>query len=137
MLKYENEVKNIPSCPPVSCGEAEHACVRYVFAGDPSRSFLPVLAVKPERALTMDDVNRCDSWALSFFESAEKARDLFERIRKNSKNIHKKLGDSLARGEIARSDGLCGDVDGDGHFSLYEYESARLSEKFVTFESLI
>jgi hypothetical protein len=137
MLKYDNKVRDIPSCPPHSCGEAERAGVRYVFARDMPRSFLPPLSMKPERALTMEDINRCDSWALSFFVSAEQARELFERIRKNSKNIHKKMGDSLARGEIAKSDGLCGEVDAEGHFSLHEYETARLDEKFVTFESLI
>jgi hypothetical protein len=85
----------------------------------------------------MDDTRRCDSWALSFYISAENARAAFEKLQRSNPKIHRAIGDSVAAGEVREGDGVICECDSEGHFDLHEYDSVTFDGRFTVVARLV
>jgi hypothetical protein len=136
-FKYQASLNQIPDCPASDCRPRTFAgAFRYVFGADLNESFIPVAAKQPQRKFKSDG-DRCSAWALSFFVTPTAAVQRFEQMRLTSPNIHKAVGDSLAKGSISQSDGSSSEPDTEGHFDLHLYEGVDLSGQFSIIATLV
>jgi len=135
--KYQAHLDSIANCPMPHFAPRKAEAYRYVFSDSAEKSFLPVLAKNPNRALNWNDVDRCSGWALSFFTSAATARTLFESLRRLNPRIHKSLGNGIAVGQLSSGDGVSCEAERSGHFELHEYDGTELASKFSLLEALI
>lgn len=118
MLKYQKYTKNIPNCPPSECKPANMEAFRFVFGDiDHRNNFLPALLIKPARRLSKDS-DRCSGYALSFFNTLEKAKSRYFELRKKHKNIGKNLGSHIAKGFINKTDSIVTEINKIGHFDF-------------------
>ncbi len=130
MFKYQKQIENIPNCPPPACRPVNTQAFRFVFEDTNHRNnFLPVLLISPKRQLSKN-TEKCSGYALSFFNSLEKARSRYLKLKRVNRNIGKLLGTHIAKGFINETDGLASEADKCGHFDLYEVENADLKKKF-------
>lgn len=97
-------------------------CWTFEDINDP-RNFVP-------RAMVVGRDN-CTSWALSFFETQDQAKNRLDDITKNKRNLLKKLGTHIATGQLEPADGISEDCDGNGHFNHFEYEEVDFKSKFT------
>ena len=134
-FKYREKIEALPDCPASECREDAREGFRFVFRGRMAESFAPVGS--PTSAFKWGDRERCGGWALSFFSSVENAEASFRKMQRNSSNIHKKIGDSVASGNLQHSDGVMSAPEADGHFDLHEYEGTNLVPRFAVVLELV
>jgi len=95
--KYQEQIKNIANCPPSDYKLIDMVGFRWVFEDKKHlNNFLPPLAIVPSRKFKTDE-ERCSGYALSFFDSSEKAITLYLNISKKRKNFGTIVGDHVAR----------------------------------------
>lgn len=129
-LKYATEIGGIPSCPPTPCVATRRSAVRFIHKDrSDSRNFLPPAKINPARSFP-NGAKRCSAFALSFFETKERAFAFLLEIEKRFPNIRKSIGDVLVSGTIAPEDGLATPPDAKGHFDLHERVGATLELSF-------
>lgn len=136
-FKYERQLQALPDCPPETFQEGARDGYRYVFSKAIHNSFDPVLVIKPGRAISWNDKQRCVGWALSFFTTADAAVANYENLKSTNPNIHKLLGDALAKGILAKADGVMSAPDARGHFSLHEYNGSGFASGFLVVRRLV
>ena len=132
-LKYETNIAKLQNCPPVSAKQDRRDAYRFVFGqGDPERSFLPVLIMKPSRLNQPPFQNPhhcCSGFALSFFDNRHNLMNRFRGLKQSNPNIEKSIGDRWAKLQLEKSDGLQSPISANGHFDLFEFEGVDLSDK--------
>jgi hypothetical protein len=134
-FKYAEKIKDLDNCPPRAAAPGVSLAFRFVH--NPIRCpdhFRPVAVVQPNRVLRHHEC--CEAWSLSFFVSREAALAKFKSLQKSNKQIHKRLGDHLASGNLTATDGHLTAPNGHGHFSLFEDESSNFSGRFQIIERL-
>lgn len=108
---------------------------RYAFSKANPNNHKPVCVQNPARVLP--DNERFSGYALSCFNSRERAEARYSALCKSFKRTPKVIGDALYRGEISNADGMVTEADAkSGHFDLYESVAADLSKTFL-FEKLL
>lgn len=132
-FKYKDEISSF-SCDLLDFTEYENRIAfRFVFEDiNDERNFLPVYKLDETRPRST-----CRGWALSFFESQEKAKDKMKEMSKNKPFISKKLGTHVAEGVLVKVDGVSCTSSEKGHFDHFEYVEIVLNHKFtIVSESL-
>lgn len=89
-----------------------------------SSDFLPPAVMNPRRSFRSAE-QRCSAYALSFFQSAENARNFRKKLLKQSKAFNKMT--CIAETALQPLDGEIGPTDSKGHFDLHEYTEADLA----------
>lgn len=108
---------------------------RFVFSGDNTNNHKPVCVQKPSRQLP--DNEKFSGYALSCFNSQQKAEQRYSSLCKSFKRVPKVIGDSLCGGFIQNEDGMVTSPNVcSGHFDLYESETCDLSKTFNIIEVL-
>jgi len=124
-LKFQAELASLPDCPPSTA--SAHASVGFHWVFDPltdQRNFV-VKAVKTPARFAVKP--RCDAHALSMWDTEQRARDEYDRIRQKNQNIANELGTHVAEMTLTPNHGLQTAPNLRGHFSLYEYIGVSLS----------
>ncbi|MBB5645156.1 hypothetical protein [Pedobacter cryoconitis] len=75
--------------------------------------------------------DECGSWALSFYETEEQAKQRMKDLLGNKSQLYKKLGTHIANGQLEKKDGISDDSNLLGHFNHFEYDGVDLKEKFI------
>ena len=131
-FKYQSQIDQFNNCDLSSFSGQDRQAFRWVFADiQDQRNFLP-------RFLLNDTAvrDKCIGWALSFFETQEKAKNRLLRLTRNKENLFKKLGTHIATGQLATVDGISDACDELGHFSHFEYENINLNPRFTIVEQI-
>ena len=124
-LKYAAELTEISktcTCPPSKAHPASGEFgVRFFHQPPIVDDDLPNALRRPER-VDLDASRRCNSFGLSFFESAEKARQKWQILKLQIPNIEKIMGTHIYGGTIDRDHGLVTKPSqSSGHFTLFEF----------------
>lgn len=136
-LKYAQQVASLPECPPASCRCVERVAFRFVFVErSGSDNCLPVLMLKPQRALKWEAHRHCSGWALSFFISAETAKTKYQSLKLQGVQVERMIGDGLAVVDIQENDGIQTEPAEDGHFDFHEYDGNSLADRLTLVEPL-
>jgi hypothetical protein len=131
-LKYQSKVGEFKNCQLDKFSERERQSFRWVFESiNDSRNFKPRFFLEKTISQTS-----CIGWALSFFETHEKAKARLIRLTKSKELIFKKLGTHIASGQLAKNDGISDNSNELGHFSHFEYEDINLESKFTIIEKV-
>lgn len=134
-FKYQQDIQNLNlsvSCPPSNYKSIEIQAFRFVFEEGSEKAknnFLPPLKITPKRQLNPDS-KKCEGYALSLFNTQQKAKTFYGELRKRHPNIDKTLGTHLARGIFDKNDGVASEINNKGHFNFHEAEDTNLSQKF-------
>lgn len=117
--KYDAEMRGIADCPPADVFAPNQIAYRFVFKTSGSESFV----ANANDTIRFPDGVPCIAHALSFFETADCAKEFFLELRERVKLIGKKLGDHLAEVELKATDGVRTKANAAGHFSFFEFEN--------------
>lgn len=138
-FKYQEYIKELSiECPPSSYEPKEMQAFRFVFEASHQKAknnFLPVLIINPSRQFNKSN-DKCKGYALSLFDTKENLEKRYLTLKQSFPNISETLGDQIAEGFIAKTDGLASKIDTRGHFSLHEFENTDLVNKFNITSSL-
>ncbi len=108
---------------------------RYVFADGNDNNHKPVRIQNPSRRLP--DNEKFSGYALSCFDSQQKAEKRYAVLCKSFKRTPKAIGDSLSGGTLRNEEGLVTTPDKiSGHFDLYESTVCDLNKTFKFIETL-
>jgi len=130
-LKYQKEVDEM-DCDFKGFVERERVAFRWTFENiDDQRNFLPRFLLQPKR-----ERNDCIGWGLSFYTTQEAAKKRLIDIVGYRKNLYKKLGDHVAKGNLIKNDGLSDKEQDNGHFTHFEYEKIDLTLTFNVVEKI-
>lgn len=141
VFKYSKQIaaSNCGVCPPparFTTVASPIKAVRFACEKQPcEKDFLPVLVLKPTRKLGPSHERRCSGFALSFFESVERAKSCLRYLAANSPKAvvnwqycHQTV--------INPGDGVVSPVDVRGHFDLHEYDHVKLELQSTFLEAL-
>jgi hypothetical protein len=135
---YEDIISKLePKCPPESYLPIEREAFRWVFDSiDEPRNFLAQAEKNPKAIVDKPDEEKCEFYALSFFNTADNAKARFQFFSKLSKNAYKRLGTKIARGFLSKEDGLGGKIDQNGHFNFHHIRDHKFFTKFTIIDNL-
>lgn len=127
VLKYHSDVSTLTACPPNTCAPVEpQVAFRFVHADITKReNFLPPAKLSPSRWVKKAPC--CEDYALSLFDTQERAVAYFRKLVDSHANIGKSIGDHLAEASLNPVHGLATTAEANGHFDLYEAEGVDLS----------
>jgi len=130
--KYRDFIQGLPNCPPRQAQSQNLEAFRFVFTEiNDERNFAPAFIRKPSRRNeATDPAITCNGYGLSMFDTLDNARKQYCAYLNSYPNFHKIAGTHIAKGQISKDDGVVTDKNGEGHFTLYEFEKANLSQKF-------
>jgi hypothetical protein len=133
--KYQKEIENISNCPPDNYEEKYKIAFRWVFKEvNHPNNFRPPLAIEPTRINKGQFKNNpekiCEGHALSLYDTVDNARASYLMLKKRRRKIEQTLGTHIAKGVIAKTNGVVSERDKYGHFNLHEYENIDLKSKF-------
>jgi len=139
IFKYKKEIDLLLSqgykLPPLIHPDNIEA-YRFGFQIETSRNHIPVLIEQPERKLP--DSVKLSGYALSCFDSEEKAVKRYKSIERTFPELPTKIGDSLFWGNLDNEDGMVTQPDSEtGHFDLYEYINCDLNKTFEFLKLLV
>ena len=136
-FKYASQVSHLTNCPPTSATSLQRQAFRFVHSDSSmsNKSFLPRALLLPGRKLKGEQ-RCCESYALSMFDTEEKARAKFLKLSESNQLIKQHLGDQLAKGSVDPADGLSTKSNSEGHFSFFEFSGVDLSGKFNSIGAL-
>jgi len=127
-LKYAPDFKGITGCPfkaQAAFGEFSYRIVHG--KKDHPDNFRPAAILFPDRFADEADETRCQSWALSMFETLDQLKAHFKKMTKRVPNWGKLAGDHSTRLKIGASHGQRTDANYNGHFSFHEYADCDLA----------
>jgi hypothetical protein len=131
-LKYQSKISEFENCHFDNFSEKDRQSFRWVFENiNDERNFKPRFLLNATIPQTL-----CIGWALSFFETQEKAKARLLRLTKGKELIFKKLGTHIAIGQLNKNDGVSDSSNEEGHFSHFEYEGINLEPKFAIIEKV-
>lgn len=116
--------KEIPNCPPAHYQTINQVLYRWVFKDRYEDSFVPASSKEPERFIKSDDLNKCKSWGLSFFDSLDTANKRYKNLATKVPNISLEFGDQIAEIQITATMGKAGD-QAHGHITFHPFEGAQ------------
>jgi hypothetical protein len=135
-LKYQEYIKGFNDCPPKECLEVNSQTYRFIYKDlNHPDNFKPVLLINPARIADKKfqlEYNKCIGYALSFYNSQEKAIKVFLKLLE--RNL--KLGDNIATILLENNEGIASTPESTGHFTFYEYEQTNLRNKITNIEQL-
>ncbi|MEE9407561.1 MAG: hypothetical protein V3V28_05750 [Polaribacter sp.] len=124
--KYQNEIEGSEICDLSKFIEQERIAFRWTFEDiKDSRNFIPRPFLNPKT-----NTNNCTVWGISLFDTKENGVNRMNKLKAKSRNIYKKLGTHIAKGDIVNENGVSDLVNAEGHFTLIEYIDVDLSQKF-------
>lgn len=132
VLKYQSYLDKYKNCPK-DCKEKDMTAYRWVHNPIIEKDFEPYLlnSEPPVRLLGADD-QLCTGYALSLYKDAKSAIKVYidkynkqDREKKRIKYIER-LGDSTAKLNITKDDGISDNPKYDGHFNFFEYKECNL-----------
>jgi hypothetical protein len=131
-FKYQNYIENFANCPPTLYREVNATAFRWVYIEQDEESFKPVLVHEPDRSLGAED-KTCMGYALSMFQSKEKAYQRYKKLVSKKTNLKESFGTEIAELQLSTNDGVSSKPDHDNytHFSFHEYEGTMLSQKII------
>lgn len=134
-FKYQNEIQNLPNCPPANYQQVHLQAFRWVFEDDHHpNNFRPSLVISPRRRYDQqfigNDRLKCAGYALSFFNTREHAKQRYLKLMAKNQRFPKLVGTHLVAGMIDKNDGVASKVDSSGHFELHEFAGRHLALKF-------
>jgi hypothetical protein len=136
-LKYQTEIDKLnPDFTDFE--ELTRLSFRWVFEDNNEQSYMPVYK-DAERLKYELKKNKATfrGWALSFFETQNKAKETLLHILKDKPEIFKKLGTHISTGMIKKEDGLSEkECDERGHFDHFEYIDIDFSKTFKLVEKI-
>jgi hypothetical protein len=97
---------------------------RWVFKDRYEDSFIPLGRKKPERFIKKDDLQKCKSWGLSFFDSLDTAQKRYQNLVAKVPNFSLENGDHIAEIQITAEMGKAGD-DAHGHITFHPFEGIQ------------
>lgn len=107
---YEKEYRKLKeNCPPSDYEPLNITAFRWIFEEGNVRNFQSQFEKNPKRYNDISDLEKCDSMALSMFNSAENARKQFlflKNERRMNENAYRLLGKYIAVGHIKENDGV-------------------------------
>ena len=110
---------------------------RFVFKDNPQKNHIPPYEHTPKRSLKGNNQKiEIGGYGLSCLETQEAAEKFYAYLEGHCRNMHK-IGDSIAKGEIVKNDGVISDADNFKHFDLFEYQNCDLGCKFVIVKQMI
>jgi len=141
-FKYKSEIRTLLDMGlemPLLTNPKKIPAYRFVFSTSNINNHKPAYIQKPQRIITDRDKKRLNTsgYALSCFDKEANAIQKYESLKKNIKNIHRAIGDSLSKGVLDINDGMVTKINNEGHFDLYEFAKCNLSSKFVIEKELI
>jgi hypothetical protein len=136
-FKYQNDIQDLPNCPPADYQQVHLQACRWVFEDDNHpNNFRPPLVIHPQRRkgkhFRGNDRLTCAGHALSFFSTLENARKRYLHLYygRTGQDFVTSVGTHLAQGVIEESDGVASKIDSQGHFELHEFVETDLKPKF-------
>jgi hypothetical protein len=138
VFKYKANIESLnPQCPPKECLNKEIEAYRYTFNEIKNpENFKPAVLKNPGRFNDKSDLMKCSGYGLSMYDDEQRAISSYEELSKTIKKIKQSIGSHLAKGVIGKIDGVCGEINGKGHFDFHEYENISLSTKFSIIKEL-
>ena len=146
---YQNDYDKLSiDCPPKSYKPQRIRAFRWVFEDiKDERNFQSHYEKHskhpkpPKRYNDMSDVDKCDSMALSMFNSLENARKRFLFLKDEppypmKENAFRFLGTHIAVGNINEQDGVNEEPDRKGHFNHHPMENFDYKTRFNILEHL-
>jgi hypothetical protein len=101
--------KLVENCPPNDYKPLNIMAYRWIFDAGDARNFQSQFEKRPKRYNDLSDLEKCDSMALSMFNSAENAKKQFlflKNERRMNENAYLLLGKHIAVGHIQETDGV-------------------------------
>lgn len=131
-FKYYSSIKDIKNCPPRinDKGLYDAPLFRFVSGRNPSeKDFIPPKIIDPARVFK-GQVNRCSSYAVSFFTSFEKIKKKKNALinMMGEEGFRTKLGGYIAECHVKKDDGVLS-VGGGGHADFHPYVSFKLPSR--------
>jgi len=135
-LKYQSLIEKMKlseSCPYKECVEQNILGFRFTYSDiNHEDNFLPVILFdeknnRPPRVNSSEDF-KCSCCALSMFNTIEAAKSKFDGFLERTKKLFAYT--HIAAGAIKKETGKVSEVNYYGHFDLFEYEDAVLSNSF-------
>ena len=120
-------------CPPVSYkSKFINPVYRWIFDVVANEvNFMPLYFKDPIRLLNKNDVEKCQSLGLSFFEDLELSKKRFEELKKIiGYKVYKTLGNKIAQGTIFEKDGVNSDKGYLSHFTHHSAQNANYVTNF-------
>jgi len=134
-FKYQNDYDKLSNtCPPDEyIAKIIEPAYRWVFDSiDDKNNFTPQFHKKPIRFLNNDDLTKCKSMGLSFFNDLKGSIERFNELKDNlGDNIYAILGVKIAKGKIDTSDGVNSDFERLGHFTHHPSTTANYPYSFT------
>lgn len=130
--KYHALIALLSDCPPAACRAREVTAFRFVFDDlADQRNYEPPFVINPNRKNSAEsDEIICDGYGLSFFNSLPNSTKFYAQLRSSFKNIYLRIGTKVAQVNIVEPDGLCTQVENNGHFTLHEWEGVDFAGRF-------
>ena len=135
---YSDIISNFENCPPTDYTRKNSKCYRWVFEEiNIPDNFKSQADKNPSRFNSLDDLKKCEGYALSLYDKEENCIDSFNYLSINVvKNAKKTLGSHIAIGLINEDDGLAGPIDEKGHFNFHPIKNHNFPEKFKIIKPL-
>ena len=125
-------------CPPVECINTTVQAYRFTYESiNDEKNFQPVYIKKPKRFNDKSDLDKCNAFGISLYQSEEQATFKFNSLRNIIQNIGKTIGTHLAKGLIKDEFGVITPFDHEGHFDLHESDISNLHNAFTIIKKLI
>ena len=71
-----------------------------------------------------------ETYGLSLWDSEDSLRSRMRQIKKTNPNIELSVGSMIATGTIKPSDGVCSEINSNGHFTFHEFDASKIWRKF-------
>ncbi len=137
--KYKHEMGKIASpCPPENYENRATEAFRWVFDEIVDvRNFEPLFFQKPARTAKFSDKEKCMALGLSFFKSLDSSVKQFNLLsNKLGDRVYLEIGTKVASGHLSDSDGVCGKISENGHFTFHPFENWKVNANFDIIKSL-
>lgn len=130
MLAYQQEINEIcqagVQCPPTDAAAIRRQAWRFVFSPITAVDAQPVAVRNPKRLTNASDLEKCSAWALSMYASPSQGASAFQALERKFPRIKKLIGDHIAAVTISPADGLCTNVQHNGHFDFFAYGTTNV-----------
>jgi hypothetical protein len=129
----ENFKKLSVKCPPEHYKSKNMTVYRWIFDEiNDERNFQPLACRNPKRILNFDDSKKCQSFALSFYNTENNARQQFSLLKEQiGNNVYRNLGTKVACGNITEEDGVSDEPNFEtGHISHHPVAGQQYEKRF-------
>jgi hypothetical protein len=133
-FEYKSEITKLqPKCPPEDYKSVNRTTYRWVFSSiDHPDNFKPRIKIRPHAFNDATDLQKCEGYGLSFFDTMENAKARFNvLLGLQSKKAYERFGTHVADGNISESDGVSSEINtANGHFTFHQIKNHYFEKKF-------